>query len=313
MVDSGTVKAAATEINGLLSNYKSTVTGVEGVWKGPSHDSIIPQTDSFASEYQAIEAQLSSFANACDLYKKYETLKTQIADTQAKLNAASDENKSGYQRDLSLMTKDLETIKNSILSSLSSASSPTLQATPVNSSVSAPASSSSASSSNKAFIDSIMGEEGKTISDYPDRGFHDGLWCADFVSAMLIDHGYDIPMCSVAGDGDEDYDIFHALRNKGAVVHLDTGAYNMGYGDSSEYDPNYSPQPGDVVLFNWDGDWSTDHVGFVVQDNGDGTITTLEGNTSGDAGGSCVAVKNRDRDLIYGYATPVPQAKTVTV
>ena len=45
---------------------------------------------------------------------------------------------------------------------------------------------------------------------------------------------------------------------------------------------------------------------FVVKDNGDGTITTLEGNTSGEAGGSCVAIHtDRQRSIVYGYATPV--------
>ncbi len=158
---------------------------------------------------------------------------------------------------------------------------------------------------NQALIDAIISEDGKTIADYSGCGFHDGQWCADFVSLMLINNGYDIPMSPVAGDGGDYGDIFKALRDRGSTVHLDIGSAQMGFSDSSEYNPNYSPQPGDVVLFNWDGDWSTDHVGFVIRDNGDGTITTIEGNTSGDAGGSCVAIKQRSRDLVYGYATPV--------
>ncbi len=159
-------------------------------------------------------------------------------------------------------------------------------------------------SNNQALIDAILSEEGKTIADYPGLGFHDGQWCADFVSQMLINNGYDIPMSPVAGDAGDAGDIFTALRNIGSVVHLDVGSSIMGFSGTSEYDPSYSPQAGDVVLFNWDGDSSTDHVGFVIQDNGDGTITTIEGNTSGAAGGSCVAIKTRDRSLVYGYATP---------
>lgn len=157
---------------------------------------------------------------------------------------------------------------------------------------------------NQALIDAILPELGKTIEDYPGLGFHEGQWCADFASQMLINQGYDIPMSPVAGDAGDSGDIFTALRERGAVVHLDIGAEAMGFGDSSEYDPSYSPQVGDVVLFNWDNDDSTDHVGFVIQDNGDGTIKTIEGNTSGDAGSSCVAIRQRDRGLVYGYATP---------
>ena len=61
-----------------------------------------------------------------------------------------------------------------------------------------------------------------------------------------------------------------------------------------------------VVIFDFEQDGLNDHVGFVVKDNGDGTITTLEGNTSGEAGGSCVAIHtDRQRSIVYGYATPV--------
>jgi peptidoglycan hydrolase-like protein with peptidoglycan-binding domain len=40
-----------------------------------------------------------------------------------------------------------------------------------------------------------------------------------------------------------------------------------------------NPQPGDLVLFDWNGDGVPDHVGIVKQVNGDGTIETIEGNT----------------------------------
>lgn len=43
------------------------------------------------------------------------------------------------------------------------------------------------------------------------------------------------------------------------------------------------PQAGDLVFFDFaEGGNPVDHVGIVVRDNGDGTITTIEGNTSGD-------------------------------
>lgn len=57
------------------------------------------------------------------------------------------------------------------------------------------------------------------------------------------------------------------------------------------------PQPGDIVYFDFvKGGAPIEHVGIVVKDNGDGTITTVEGNTSGDKkksgsqanGGECV-------------------------
>lgn len=42
------------------------------------------------------------------------------------------------------------------------------------------------------------------------------------------------------------------------------------------------PAPGDIVYFDFmDGGAPIEHVGIVVKDNGDGTVTTIEGNTQG--------------------------------
>ena len=40
------------------------------------------------------------------------------------------------------------------------------------------------------------------------------------------------------------------------------------------------PHPGDIVFFDFPGGEKIDHVGIVIKDNGDGTVTTVEGNTS---------------------------------
>ena len=41
------------------------------------------------------------------------------------------------------------------------------------------------------------------------------------------------------------------------------------------------PKPGDIVFFDFvEGGASIEHVGIVLKDNGDGTVTTIEGNTS---------------------------------
>ena len=42
------------------------------------------------------------------------------------------------------------------------------------------------------------------------------------------------------------------------------------------------PMPGDIVYFDFmEGGAPIEHVGIVVKDNGDGTVTTIEGNTQG--------------------------------
>jgi hypothetical protein len=47
------------------------------------------------------------------------------------------------------------------------------------------------------------------------------------------------------------------------------------------------PQPGDIVYFDFPGDNVNriSHVGIVVKDNNDGTVTCVEGNTSSDKKG----------------------------
>ncbi|MEZ0070934.1 hypothetical protein ABH927_000265 [Planotetraspora sp. GP83] len=64
-----------------------------------------------------------------------------------------------------------------------------------------------------------------------------------------------------------------------------------------------APTPGAVVFFGWSGGKSfddIDHVGFVVRDNGDGTIQTVEGNT----GNGAVEVRTRSAGSVVGYGYP---------
>jgi hypothetical protein len=46
-----------------------------------------------------------------------------------------------------------------------------------------------------------------------------------------------------------------------------------------------TPEPGDIAFFNFPGGREIDHVGIVVKDNGNGTVTCVEGNTSSDKKG----------------------------
>ena len=317
MVSGGTVKNDASILEGYLNNYKAEIGGLDGSWKGPSYDSINSQAESFIGEYNQIVSQMNNFANACIEYQEYIYLKNLIAETEADRANASDNVKYTYDQPLSQMRSALETRKRNINNYLNSASSLSLTATPVSTEGSSTISglmqssnsSSGSSSDNKEFVESLYSQVGNTIANY--SGFNDGQWCADFVSNSLIEAGYDIQWSSIAGDGEGT--ILGSLRNSGATVHLDVGAQGHGIDESNpEYDPDYVPQPGDVVVFDfgYNGVGINDHTGFVIQDNGDGTITTIEGNTSGDAGDSCVAIhENRNRSEVYGYATPVKNGK----
>ena len=68
-----------------------------------------------------------------------------------------------------------------------------------------------------------------------------------------------------------------------------------------------TPQAGDIVFFNFDGGTSTQHVGIVIGVNASGTVSTIEGNTSGSgsqSNGGCVMAKERNKKYIVGYYRP---------
>ncbi|MFI7131071.1 CHAP domain-containing protein [Nonomuraea sp. NPDC050153] len=61
-------------------------------------------------------------------------------------------------------------------------------------------------------------------------------------------------------------------------------------------------KPGAVVFYDWNGKSVTgiDHMGLVKQDNGNGTITTIEGNT----GNGRVEQRIRPKSQVVGYGYP---------
>jgi hypothetical protein len=78
-------------------------------------------------------------------------------------------------------------------------------------------------------------------------------------------------------------------------------------------DSGYVPQPGDAVLYDWDGlnggtnGWGIDHVGIVVTYvPSTRMLQTYEGNTtaSGNGGTEGVYARNRATTWVVGYVTP---------
>ncbi|QYC40999.1 CHAP domain protein [Nonomuraea coxensis DSM 45129] len=81
-----------------------------------------------------------------------------------------------------------------------------------------------------------------------------------------------------------------------AVTHAKWFEANQRFGTA--------PKPGAVVFFSWSGSKdldAIDHVGFVVKDNGDGSLTTIEGNT----GNGKVEQRTRPTSQVVGYGYPV--------
>lgn len=115
--------------------------------------------------------------------------------------------------------------------------------------------------------------------------FDNGAWCADFVSFIASQT-----------IGEENLPDWYKNCNRAYCPDIQNNAKANGAFVGED-----QAQPGDAVLFDWDGDGSADHIGYVTKVNGDGTVETIEGNTSGNNAGSQVASKSRNRSNILGY------------
>jgi len=110
-----------------------------------------------------------------------------------------------------------------------------------------------------------------------------GPWCAYFVSWLGQEAGAPI---GAGGNG------------TGYVPTLEA----WGKQENRWYDRgSQTPQPGDIVIFNWGGSGVSDHTGIVERVDADGTVHTIEGNSSN-------AVKRREYDGgtndIKGFVRP---------
>ncbi len=121
-------------------------------------------------------------------------------------------------------------------------------------------------------------------------GWH-APWCAMTVSRALIEAGFggpeqiDIPVRTTSARGWAycpylEADFRAAYRWQG----VDTAA----------------PEPGDLVLYDWDGDGEADHVGMLERVELDGTLWVYEGNT--DEG--VLRLKHRSLTYVRGFARP---------
>jgi uncharacterized protein (TIGR02594 family) len=88
-----------------------------------------------------------------------------------------------------------------------------------------------------------------------------GPWCAYFVSWLAKQSGAPI------GPGGAGTGYVPALETWGR----NTGRFSPG---------NTTPKPGDIVIFDWQGDGTADHTGIVERVDANGRIHTIEGNSS---------------------------------
>ncbi|HEX4058107.1 MAG TPA: CHAP domain-containing protein [Galbitalea sp.] len=87
------------------------------------------------------------------------------------------------------------------------------------------------------------------------------LWCADFAKWVWANNGV-----NVAGITAGAASFITAAGSNGSTVHTNG---------------SYAPQVGDAAVFDWNGGSSAEHVGIVVQVNGDGSLLLENGDFNG--------------------------------
>ena len=123
----------------------------------------------------------------------------------------------------------------------------------------------------------------------------DGVaWCAMFVSYCF--HFSELPL---------------SIENKQGFAYCPSGT-NWFKKQGQFFN---DPKPGDVVFFDWSGNHSPDaeHVGIVESVNADGTVNTIEGNTSpaDNSNGGQVMCRIREQAVISGFGRPDYDGKVV--
>ncbi len=111
---------------------------------------------------------------------------------------------------------------------------------------------------------------------------HDYAWCAAFVSWLMENTGATSYRSASVGDW---------------IAMADANSYGLSLTDT--------PQAGDLVAFDWDGNgdyaYPKRHIGVVKSVGTDGRFTTIEGNTGLPSGTDGVA--RRTRSTADGYST----------
>jgi hypothetical protein len=129
------------------------------------------------------------------------------------------------------------------------------------------------------YVDSPRAKETAARDGGTPQSYANAPWCAMFVSWV----------------GDK----------AGLQSSVGSDAYTVTYAEWFKDNHHWGTKatPGAVVFYAWDGSKSIsaiDHVGLVKKDNGDGTITTIEGNT----GNGDVEQRVRPKSDVVGYGYP---------
>ena len=114
MVSSGEVLQDGNTLEEKLEKYNTEITGLKGSWKGNSYDNLSSKAGEFVGEYTGvISEQVSSFAEAVDLYEEYVKLKKQKKELESKLSGmdADDPDRATVIEEIERLEKEMKALK----------------------------------------------------------------------------------------------------------------------------------------------------------------------------------------------------------
>ena len=131
-------------------------------------------------------------------------------------------------------------------------------------------------------LDGLSASEMKQIMQAAGCQFDDGAWCADFVTYVTK---------QVYGNDETPFDFANSCSNTAYCPTIENWASEKGIltTDSSQV------QPGDFILYTRNG--RAGHIGIVTEVNADGSVDTIEGNTSDDNGNYTNGVVNTHENV----------------
>lgn len=141
--------------------------------------------------------------------------------------------------------------------------------------------------------------------DDPEPGTVFGRWYADLVGDSYFGES-GVPYCAMFASYCLNWAGVKAAGLPGSYVPWILSANS----DAGRLVSNEDAQPGDLVMFDWQGDGVADHIGIVEENHADeGWMQTIEGNTSSGSGGSQsngggVYRRARNYGSIIGVARP---------
>ena len=113
-------------------------------------------------------------------------------------------------------------------------------------------------------------------------GFNSRIeWCAVFVSWVANETGYI----------DTKVPRFTTCHTQGVPWFKERGLWQTR---------GYTPSPGDIIFFDWQGDGHVDHVG-IVEKTENNKIFTIEGNSDDEVKNNSYSINDK---CIYGFGTP---------